>query len=227
MSPPDPKLAAFLLGALGLLTALLTAFGTANNGVGRMELNERWPLFIGTALVLSALALGGIWLAVQGAARKWLKVLPAAGVAALTVGLVVTAWAAVTHVSGRPEITARLEESKSFGALVAGEVAVSDIPSSTHLELRVIGFVRATGRREAPRLVPIPVYAGAFGPNSSGDVRQTYEAVLPKGTRQVLVKAWTGSPGNCYDERILGANAKGKIPHNLGCVRIRIAAGQK
>lgn len=61
----DNKTAVALLGALGLLTALLTAFATANNGIGRIELNERLLLLIGTWLVLLALVMGGMYFAVK------------------------------------------------------------------------------------------------------------------------------------------------------------------
>jgi len=218
-----PNVAVSLLGAIGLLTALLAAFGAANNGVGRMELNERLFLFIGTILVLVALAAGGISLAVdQKGLDDKLKALLAIGVVVLAFGLGFASYAAVTHVSGHPAITATVARDKTVGAVVSGVVTVSDIPSSSHLEMRVTAFIEEKKRKGGTRLVPVPIYAAAFGPNGSGDVKQSYQALVPTGTRQLLVRAWTGSPGPCYNDRIPRGKSEAKVPHNMGCVRVRL-----
>ena len=48
-------LTGFLLGAVGLLVALLGALATSNGGAGRIELNERTWLLSGTVAVLVAI----------------------------------------------------------------------------------------------------------------------------------------------------------------------------
>jgi hypothetical protein len=224
------RAAVSLLGALGLLTALLAAFATANNGVGRIELNERLFLLIGTWLVLLALVLGGAFFAVQGmeGAGRWkagANVCLIFGLVFLGFGLGVASYAAVTHVSGRPAITAKFRADKALGLVLTGAVSVSDMSSTTHLSVRVIalspGTVKGTSKGG---LVGTPIYSAAFGPNSSGDVAQTYEVVLPEKARQVLVKAWTGSLGRgyCFDSEIPTGTPPENIKNNLGCVRMRV-----
>lgn len=222
------KTALSLLGALGLLTALLTAFATANNGVGRIELNERAFLLAGTWLVLLALVLGGSYFAIGGIKGDWRsKVsngLLILGVVLLGAGLGVASYAAVTHVSGRPAITAGFRSDKELGVVMSGTVSVSDIPSTTHLEMRVIASIpkKVDGKT---KIVGTAIYSAAFGPNSSGDVQQTYEVILPRNVRQVLIKAWTGAPSACFNSEIPKGKSAATIKNNLGCVRMRIPPG--
>jgi len=211
---PDMKLdglTGFLLGAVGLLVALLGALATANGGTGRIELNERTWLLSGTA----GLLLGAV-------ARKPViaGLLVGAGALCLATGLSVVTYAAVTHVAGRPGISASLRSDKDLGLLLDGTVTVSDIPSSEHLEMRVVSISQALGSARA-----IAIYGASFGPNSSGDVNHSFEVPVPSGASELLVQAWTGNPGPCLDSAIPATPTptSNDVKHNIGCLRLRLA----
>lgn len=221
----------FLISAVGLLAALLAALATVNGGIDRVERNDRWVLFGGVVCVLVAIAFGGMYSAAVATPaggrehrphRPWrrrllLPLLPA-GVVVLAFGLIAVAYAAVDHVAGRPGITAAISYDKQLGVLLKGSVTVSDIPASTHLEMRV----DALYSNEQNRLSHKVIYAASFGPNSSGDVDHAYEAILPKDTAQVLIQAWTGNYGYCFNGDIPRKTPPKHIANNLGCLRIRL-----
>src|SRR5712691_8770358 len=141
---PNVTLAASLLGGLGLLTALLSALATANGGIGRIELNERTLLFFGSVGIFAALVAGAIALtginrtqapaAARPATRSLLArtINPAliGGALLLAGGLIAVTYAAVTHVAGRPGITASLRRDNNLGVMVDGNITVNDIPST-------------------------------------------------------------------------------------------------
>jgi hypothetical protein len=243
---------AFLLGAVGLLTALLGVLATANGGIDRVERNEHWALFAGTVAVLVAVAvgalyatltstrpkrrrsgrlrrfstsgIGGIWLAplrwlARLLDRRGLVLLLLIGVAALAAGLITVSYAAVAHVAGRPAITATLRWDKTLGLLLDGDVTVSDIASSTHLEMRIDALIPS---KTDGRLVATAIYAASLGPNSSGDVGHAYQVAIPERTYQVLVQAWTGDYGYCFNTEIPRKTAQARIANDLGCLRVRI-----
>ena len=222
---PDMKLdglTGFLLGAVGLLVALLGALATANGGTGRIELNERTWLLSGTVAVLCAIVFGACAGLLLGAvARKPViaGLLIGAGALCLVIGLSVVAYAAVTHVAGRPGISASLRSDKDLGLLLDGTVTVSDIPSSEHLEMRVVSISHAAQSARA-----IAIYGASFGPNSSGDVTHTFEVPVPNRASELLVQAWTGSPGPCLDRTIPATPTPTStdVKHNIGCLRLRL-----
>ena len=189
--------ATFLLGAIGLLAALLTALATANGGVDRIERNERWTLFAGVVCVLIAIAAGALYTALSASGattsrtRKQAKAdrqthpprlrgvlhrgprplsimfhrrtLLLVGVLALAGRLITVAYAAVEHVAGRPSVTASITTDKKLGVLISGQVTVSDIGASTHLEMRVDALIPGHVHG-ANKLVPRAIYAASFGP---------------------------------------------------------------
>jgi hypothetical protein len=140
------------------------------------------------------------------------------GVVVLAFGLIAGAYAAVNHVAGRPGVTASISYDKGLGVVLTGDVTVSDISASTHLEMRV----DALYPNELNRLSHKVIYAASFGPNSAGDVDHTYEVILPRDTAQVLVQAWTGRYGYCFNGDIPRKSPPKHIANNLGCLRIRI-----
>jgi len=257
-----------LLGSVGLLTALLAALATANGGIARTELNERFWLVVGTLCVLGSLALGGFALILggvlpgpskqeprshesqghgRGTLARWTGKFPLlawkfavpllllVGVLALVAGLGFAALAAVTHVSGRPNVTANLKWATNLGLLLDGEVSVSDIPSSQHLEMDVVVI---THRKE--RVLASPIYEASFGPVSSGDVNHNFEVPLPRGASEVYIRAWSGglsTDAHCFDLKAKkgpGYHLRGTVPtaatlaedikNNLGCLHLRIPA---
>jgi hypothetical protein len=215
-------LTGFLLGAVGLLVALLGALATSNGGTGRIELNERTWLLSGTIAVLFAIVFAACAAVLLGAVttRPVLAgLLIAAGALCLVAGLSVVTYAAVTHVAGRPGISATLKWDKDLGVLLDGEVTVNDIPSNQHLEMRVVSFSGGAGGAK-----PTSIYGASFGPNSSGDVAHSFEVPVPRASSEVLVQAWTGSPGPCLD-RAIPANptpTSSDVKHNIGCLRLRL-----
>src|SRR5205823_5631544 len=91
----------------------------------------------------------------------WQRPVPAlllVGVLTLVVGLALASWAAVTHVSGRPGITASLKWDRNLGVLLQGSVDVSNIPSFQHLEMRVWSI---TGHGKS--WAASPIYEASFG----------------------------------------------------------------
>ena len=223
---PDMKLdglTGFLLGAVGLLVALLGALATANGGTGRIELNERTWLLSGTVAVLCAIVFGacaGLLLGAVARTPVIAGLLVGAGALCLATGLSVVTYAAVTHVAGRPGISASLRSDKDLGLLLDGTVTVSDIPSSEHLEMRVVSISQALGSARA-----IAIYGASFGPNSSGDVNHSFEVPVPSGASELLVQAWTGNPGPCLDSAIPATPTptSNDVKHNIGCLRLRLA----
>lgn len=248
--------ATFLLGAVGLLAALLTALATANGGIDRIERNDRWTLFAGVVCVLIAIAAGALFMALSptgttptpktrraAAARTnprsalirraltWvyqliqrninLRTLLLTGVLALAIGLITVAYAAVEHVAGRPSITAAVTADGKLGVLVAGDVTVSDISASTHLEMRVDALIPGQ-IKGANTLVPRAIYAASFGPNSSGDVTHAYQVILPQHTYEVLIQAWTGKYGSCFNNQIPRKAAGIPSSNDLGCLRLKL-----
>jgi hypothetical protein len=161
-----------------------------------------------------------IWIA-RLLRRIGLRLLVLAGLVALAGGLITVAFAAVSHVGGRPGITASLSSDPKLGLLLAGVVTVSDISSSTHLEMRVDALIPGVVAGK-PRLVSTAIYAASFGPNSSGDVDHAYQVAIPNNTYQVLVQAWTGSYGYCFNAEIPRKTAQAHIANDLGCLRVRI-----
>ena len=227
-SPPTPAVVTSLLGGVGILGALLTALGTANGGVDRIERTAPWFLLIGVICVITALAIGAAFTVfyTRTTTDKVEQLLskPVAlvvGVLLLTVGLCLVTFAAIDHISGKPGITARVSEDAQLGAVVSGDVTISDIRPTSRLEVRVDALT-LRHRNGARELVPDVIYATSLGPNSSGDIDQQYQAVLPANSYQVLVVAWTSPhPPDCYSEaatpttRALGINEQ-------SCLRIKI-----
>jgi hypothetical protein len=246
--------ATFLVSAVGLLAALLTALATANGGIDRIERNERWVLFAGVVCVLVAIATGALYTALstpegdaagagegesparadgdkqspprQSVTKKLirrlrtrgLQLLLLTGVLVLATGLIVVAYSAVAHVAGRPGITATITYDKKLGIVLTGDVTVSDISASKHLEMRVDALTpNATNR-----LSHKAIYAASFGPNSSGDVDHTYQVIIPADTDQVLIQAWTGQYGYCFNSEIPRKRPSQPIANDLGCLRIRL-----
>ena len=226
---PNVTLAASLLGGLGLLTALLSALATANGGIGRIELNERTLLFFGSVGIFAALVAGAIALtginrtqapaAARPATRSLLArtINPAliGGALLLAGGLIAVTYAAVTHVAGRPGITASLRWDNNLGVMVDGNITVNDIPSTEHLEMRVDAI-------KGDQAIGTPIYASSFGPNSAGDVTHTFEVPVPNNTNELLIQAWTGQAGSCFDAEIPEKTSRAEIKNNLGCLRLRL-----
>jgi hypothetical protein len=215
-------LTGFLLGAVGLLVALLGALATSNGGTGRIELNERTWLLSGTIAVLFAIVFAACSAVLLGLVSKRPLiggVLIGAGALCLVAGLSVVTYAAVTHVAGRPGISAQLRWDRNLGLLLNGQVTVSDIPSSEHLEMRVVSFTDALRGGKATS-----IYGASFGPNSSGDVIHSFEVPVPRHSSELLVQAWTGNPGPCLDRTIPAAPTptSSDVKHNIGCLRLRL-----
>lgn len=228
----------FLLSAVGLLAALLAALATVNGGIDRIERNEHWVLFAGVVCVLVAISTGAVYTALTTSgpdatalpvpeaadrprSRTWhfpLQAILLFGVLALAFGLIAVAYAAVAHVAGRPAVTAAISYDRKLGVLLNGDVTVSDIPASTHLEMRVDALYPNPQNRLSHRVI----YAASFGPDSSGDVDHAYEVILPKDTAQVLIQAWTGRYGYCFNSDIPRKTPPKTIANNLGCLRLRI-----
>lgn len=220
----------FLLSAVGLLAALLAALATVNGGIDRIERNDRWVLFGGVVCVLAAVTFGAMYSAAaaipagsgEHRRRSWrrrllMPLLPA-GVVVLAFGLIAVAYAAVDHVAGRPGVTAAISYDKQLGVLLTGDVTVSEISASTHLEMRI----DALYPNDQNRLSHKVIYAASFGPDASGNVDHAYEVILPRDTAQVLVQAWTGRYGYCFNGDIPRKSPPKHIANHLGCLRIRI-----
>jgi hypothetical protein len=201
--------ARFLLAALPALGALLTALAITGDLVGRMARNHPWAAFgsfgcAALAVFLGAVAAFGLRES-SDAERRVLYL----GLAVLGSGLVLTVYAGVRTWGDRPQPSITITPKR--GSLVAVSVEASGLRSTDHLVVQVEQLGRA-GRPGQE------LYGGSFGPNASGDVKESVDVPLPAGDfDDIGAKAWVGAePRDCY-----------RTGNSTGCVRVHVSRPQE
>jgi len=201
--------ARFLLAALPALGALLTALAITGDLVGRMARNHPWATFASFGCAALAVFLGAVaafGLRESSDAERRVLYL---GLAVLGCGLVLTVYAGVRTWGDRPQPSITITPKR--GSLVAVSVHATALRSTDHLVVQV----EQLGRTGHPGQ---ELYGASFGPDSSGDVKETVDVPLPTGDfDDVGAKAWVGAePRDCY-----------RTGNSTGCVRVHVSRPQE
>jgi hypothetical protein len=201
--------ARFLLAALPALGALLTALAITGDLVGRMARNHPWASFASFGCAALAVFLGAVaafGLRESSDAERRVLYL---GLAVLGCGLVLTVYAGVRTWGDRPQPSITITPKR--GSLVTVSVDASGLRSTDHLVVQV----EQLGRTETPGQ---ELYGASFGPDASGDVKETVDVPLPTGDfDDIGAKAWVGAePKDCY-----------RTGNSTGCVRVHVSRPQE
>jgi hypothetical protein len=201
--------ARFLLAALPALGALLTALAITGDLVGRMARNHPLATFASfgcTALAVFLGAVAAFGLRESSDAERRVLYL---GLAVLGCGLVLTVYAGVRTWGDRPQPSITITPKR--GSLVTVSVDASGLRSTDHLVVQV----EQLGRTGQPGQ---ELYGASFGPDASGDVKETVDVPLPTGDfDDIGAKAWVGAePRDCY-----------RTGNSTGCVRVHVSRPQE
>jgi hypothetical protein len=204
--------ARFLLAALPALGALLTALAITGDLVGRMARNHPVASFAAFGCAALAVFLGAVAaFGLREGSPEERRVLYV-GLGVLGAGLVFTVYAGITTWGDRPQPSITITPKR--GSVVAVSVRGIGLRSSEHMVVEVEQLLRVTDRQGRHSWKPgQPLYGASLGPDSSGEIEQTVDLLLPAGDfDDVGARAWVGNePRPCYTSGT-----------TTGCVRVHI-----
>jgi hypothetical protein len=180
--------AAWLIGGVAFLTAVLTAIGADAANVDRVRVNYAGWFTAAILAVILAILLGVLYPVIKSDRRRKWAVL--GGVVLLGAAIVGITYMTTTSLSAksRPRMIAKLERADS-GDNVTGSVTAAGLKSSEHIAVRVIGISTREnpselhvghargGETPADRQV---LYSSRTGPDSGGAT--TVEFAVPVGS---------------------------------------------
>jgi hypothetical protein len=204
--------ARFLLAALPALGALLTALAITGDLVGRMARNHPVASFAAFGCAALAVFLGAVAaFGLREGSPEERRVLYV-GLGVLGASLVFTVYAGITTWGDRPQPSITVTPKR--GSIVAVSVRGIGLRSSEHMVVEVEQLLRVTDRQGRHSWKPgQPLYGASLGPDSSGEIEQTVDLMLPAGDfDDVGARAWVGNePRPCYTSGT-----------TTGCVRVHI-----
>lgn len=212
---PENQSAGWLVGALATVGLLLGAVGIGTGDIPRVLRNEPWLAGATILLVVagSALGAGAGWMTDDPSKEKRKLAL---GALLFTLAAVAAVLTGIASASEQPEpgITVALTADRQGQRTLRFEVKDDGLRAKD--KMRVVVQALAEG---ASHPVPLSLYGGSLGPNTSGEVDYSGVVTVPAApANDIEIQAWVNQRHKCYEE----GRTQEERAANTGCVTVHI-----